>query len=129
VLKDPQTDFTFTFYFSLYYKAIIRHYEILQDSWFSPVQWLYHNTQLRSQPYQQVYNMEAEKGTILFTSCIVKESYKGIKVSYYPAHKMHFFPKIVTEIRPASYAPKVSIISKLINTRTRIKWKQPWKWF
>jgi len=26
----------------------------------------------------------------------------------------------VTEIRPASYAPSVSIISKLINTRTSI---------
>jgi len=34
---------------------------------------------------------------------------------------MHFFPpKNVTSIRPASYAPRVSIISKLINTRTSI---------
>jgi len=32
--------------FGLYYKTIIMHYEILQESWFCPVQWLYHNTQL-----------------------------------------------------------------------------------
>jgi hypothetical protein len=31
-----------------------------------------------------------------------------------------FFPKNLTQIRPASYAPRVSIISKLINTRTFI---------
>ena len=31
-----------------------------------------------------------------------------------------FFPKNVTYIRPASYAPRVSIISELINTRTYI---------
>ena len=29
---------------------------------------------------------------------------------------MQFFPEKVTEIQPASYAPRVSIISKLINT-------------
>ena len=79
--------------FGLYYKAIIREYEILQESWFSPVQWLYRNTQLRSQPYQQMYNMEAEIGKILCTSCIIKTSYKGIKVPYFPAHKTHFFPE------------------------------------
>jgi len=31
-----------------------------------------------------------------------------------------FFPKNVTSIRPASYAPRVSIIFKLINTHTCI---------
>jgi len=31
-----------------------------------------------------------------------------------------FLPKNVTYIRPASYAPRVSVISKLINTRTSI---------
>jgi hypothetical protein len=42
-------------------------------------------------------------------------------LSYFPAHKTHFFPpKNVTYIRLASYAPRVSIISKLINTRTAI---------
>jgi len=36
-----------------------------------------------------------------------------------------FLPKNVIYIRPASYAPSVSIISKL----KRIEWKQPWRWF
>jgi len=39
-----------------------------------------------------------------------------------------FSPKNVTKIRPASYALRVSI-SKLTNTRTRIEWKRPWRWF
>ena len=40
---------------------------------------------------------------------------------YFSAHKTHFFsPKYVTQIRRASYAPRLSIISKLINTRTSI---------
>jgi uncharacterized membrane-anchored protein len=39
------------------------------------------------------------------------------KVPYFPAHKTHFFSlKNVTQIRPVSYATRVSIISKLINT-------------
>jgi hypothetical protein len=42
-------------------------------------------------------------------------------ITYFPAHKTHFFPQNVNKIRPASYAPRVSIISKLINTRTRIE--------
>jgi len=50
------------------------------------------------------------------------------ELPYFPAHKTHFFPsKNVTQIRPASYAPKTSIISKLINTRTHVEWKQPWR--
>jgi len=36
---------------------------------------------------------------------------------YFPAHKTHFFPR---KIQPASYVPRVSIISKIINTRTSI---------
>jgi hypothetical protein len=45
----------------------------------------------------------------------------GWYLPHFPAHKTHFFfRKMVTQIWPASYAPRVSIISKLINTRTAI---------
>jgi len=34
---------------------------------------------------------------------------------YFPAHKTHFFSRKSDLIRPASYVPRVSIISKLVH--------------
>lgn len=42
-------------YFDFFYKAIIRQYEIPKESRSCTVQRLYHNVQLRSQLYKQVY--------------------------------------------------------------------------
>jgi hypothetical protein len=45
---------------------------------------------------------------------------QATQLLYFPARKTLFSLKNVTEIRHLSYAPRVSIISKLINTRTSI---------